>query len=251
MSSAISAVALPGLPEIAPGADLGALIAAAAPADLHGGDIVVVAHKAVSKAQGRVRHLATIEVGEQARALAAEQDRDPRHVQAILDESVEVVRAQRGVIIVRTRQGFVCANAGVDESNATEDGMLILLPLDPDQAARDLRARLREVAGQAPAVVITDSFGRAWRVGQLDCAIGIAGLAAVEDWRGRRDRRGRELHASVIAIADAVAAAADLARAKDSGEPVVIVRGLDRHVSEEDGPGASALLRSRAEDLFS
>ncbi|HZL54447.1 MAG TPA: coenzyme F420-0:L-glutamate ligase [Solirubrobacteraceae bacterium] len=246
----LAASALGGIPEIADGADLGALIAAAAAGGLGDGDIVVVAHKAVSKAQGRLRRLAEIEPGEQARELAAALGKDPRHVQAILDESEELVRAERGVLIVRTRHGFVCANAGIDESNAPADGTLVLLPLDPDGAARELRARLRELTGASPAVLITDSFGRAWRHGQLDCAIGVAGLAALDDWRGRGDRRGRELHASIIAVADAVAAAADLARAKDSGEPVVIVRGLGHHVQRDDGPGAAALIRSRAEDLF-
>jgi coenzyme F420-0:L-glutamate ligase/coenzyme F420-1:gamma-L-glutamate ligase len=155
------------------------------------------------------------------------------------------------VLIVRTRHGFVCANAGVDESNAPGERLLVLLPTDPDHSARVLRARLRELSGQAPAVLITDSFGRAWRLGQLDTAIGCAGLAALDDWRGRPDRRGRELRASVIATADAVAAVADLARAKDSGEPVVIVSGLAAHVQADDGPGAAALIRPRDEDLFS
>jgi coenzyme F420-0:L-glutamate ligase/coenzyme F420-1:gamma-L-glutamate ligase len=246
---ALSAFALSGLPEIEPGDDLAALIAAAA-GELGDGDIVVVAHKAVSKAQGRLRRLAEIEPGEQARSLGVAHGKDPRHVQAILDESIELLRAERGVLIVRTRHGFVCANGGVDESNAPGEDTLVLLPLDPDGAARQLRARLRDLTGRTPAVLITDSFGRAWRLGQLDCAIGAAGLRPLEDWRGRPDRRGRELHASVIAVADAVAATADLARAKDSGEPVVIVRGLAAHVQLDDGPGAAALLRSRAEDLF-
>jgi coenzyme F420-0:L-glutamate ligase/coenzyme F420-1:gamma-L-glutamate ligase len=244
------ATALRGLPEITAGSDLAALITDAAAGALHDGDIVVVAHKAVSKAQGRIRMLAEIEPGQQARELAAELGKEPGHVQAILDETEEIVRAQRGVLIVRTRHGFVCANAGIDESNSAADGVIVLLPLDPDGAARELRARLRERSGASPAVLITDSFGRAWRHGQLDCAIGSAGLRTLDDWRGRSDRRGRELHASVIAVADAVAATADLARSKDSGEPVVIVRGLASHVTVEDGPGAAAIIRSRAEDLF-
>ena len=245
----LSAFALHDLPEIGPGDDLAAIIAAAA-GELGDGEVVVVAHKAVSKAQGRVRRLAEIEPNSRARELAAELGKDPRHVQAILDESSELLRAERGVLIVRTHHGLVCANAGVDESNAPADGTLVLLPLDPDGAARELRAGLRALTGAAPAVVITDSFGRAWRLGQLDTAIGVAGLRPLDDWRGRLDRGGRELHASVIAVADAVAAAADLVRAKDSGEPVVIVRGLGHHVDRQDGPGAAALLRSRTEDLF-
>ncbi len=246
---ALEAFALTGLPEIARGDDLAALIAAAAPS-LGDTDIVVIAHKVVSKAQGRIRRLAEIDPSDRARELAAEHAKDPRHVQAILDEAAELLRAERGVLIVRTHHGFVCANAGIDESNAPADDTLVLLPLDPDGAARGLRARLHELTGHTPAVLITDSFGRAWRLGQLDCAIGAAGLRALDDWRGRHDRRGRELHASMLAVADAVAAAADLARAKDSGEPVVIVRGLGEHVHAHDGPGAAALLRSRAEDLF-
>ena len=246
----IEAVALAGLPEIEPGADLAALIATAAPALLDG-DVVVVAHKAISKAQGRVRRLEDIEPGPQARELAVALDKDPRHVQAILDEAGELIRAERGVLIVRTRHGFVCANAGIDESNAPAEGVLVLLPEDPDGAARELRAALAERSGgRRLAVVITDSFGRAWRHGQLDTAIGVAGLLPLDDWRGRRDRRGRELHASVAALADAVAATADLARTKDSGEPVVIVRGLAAHVRDDDGPGAAAIVRSRDEDLF-
>lgn len=243
----IEALALGGLPEIEPGDDLGALIARHPLAD---GEIVVVAHKAVSKAEGRLRRLDEIPPSPRALELAAEHGKDPRHVQAILDESVELVRAARGVLITRTRHGFVCANSGIDESNTPADGVLVLLPLDPDASARALRARLASLTGARPAVVITDSFGRAWRVGQLDTAIGVAGLRALDDWRGRTDRRGRELHATLLATADAVAAAADLARTKGSGEPVVLVRGLAEHVTDEDGPGAGALVRAEAEDLF-
>jgi coenzyme F420-0:L-glutamate ligase/coenzyme F420-1:gamma-L-glutamate ligase len=244
----LRARALDGLPEIAPGADLGALIAAAA--QLDDGDVVAIAHKAVSKAEGRLRALADVIPSERASALAHELGKDARHVQAILDESVEVVRAERGVLITRTRHGFVCANAGIDESNAPAAGILVLLPLDPDASARALRARLRELSGRRIGVVVTDSFGRAWRVGQLDTAVGVAGLRPLDDWRGRHDRRGRELRAIIAAVADGVAAAADLARAKDSGEPVVIVRGLGAHVIDEDGPGAAALVRPPGEDLF-
>jgi coenzyme F420-0:L-glutamate ligase/coenzyme F420-1:gamma-L-glutamate ligase len=170
-------------------------------------------------------------------------------VQLILDESSKVIRAERGVLICRTRQGVVCANAGLDQSNVPE-GMALLLPLDADASARGLRAGIRARLGVAPAVVVTDSFGRAWRHGQLDAAIGAAGLAPLDDWRGRRDGHGRVLTATRIATADAVAAAADLVRSKDGGQPAVLVRGLGRFVSPDDGPGAAALRRPVEEDLF-
>jgi coenzyme F420-0:L-glutamate ligase / coenzyme F420-1:gamma-L-glutamate ligase len=245
----IVAAALPGLPEVRRGDDLAALLLAAAGA-LADGDALVVAHKVVSKAEGRVVALGAVEPGERARALADEHGKDARVVEVILRESTQIVRSRPGVLICRTRHGFVCANAGVDASNAGVPGELILLPADPDASARALRRRLRELSGVAPAVVVTDSFGRAWRVGQCDVAIGAAGLAPVEDWRGRRDAGGRELAATLVAVADEVAAAADLARAKDGREPAVLVRGLERHVTDADGPGAAALVRARSEDLF-
>ena len=232
--------ALPGLPEIRPGDDLAALIT-----DVRAGDVVAISHKVVSKAEGRLVRLADVTPGERALALAAEHGKDPRHVEVVLSESAELVRADGGRLICRTRHGFVCANAGVDASNAPED-TVVLLPLDPDGSARTLRARL---PGR-PAVVITDSFGRAWRQGQCEVAIGIAGLTPLDDWRGRPDSDGRELRATVIAIADEAAAAADLARAKDSREPVVRLRGLARHVTADDGPGVTALLRAASDDLF-
>jgi coenzyme F420-0:L-glutamate ligase/coenzyme F420-1:gamma-L-glutamate ligase len=245
----IVAAALPGLPEVRHGDDLAALLLAAAPA-LGDGDVLVVAQKVVSKAEGRVVALAAVEPGERARALAAEHGKDARVVEVILRESSEIVRSRPGVLICRTRHGFVCANAGVDASNAGGPGELILLPADPDASARGLRRRLRELGGVAPAIVVSDSFGRAWRIGQCDVAIGAAGLAPVDDWRGRRDAAGRELTATIVAVADEAAAAADLARAKDGGEPAVLVRGLERHVTDADGPGAAALVRARSEDLF-
>jgi coenzyme F420-0:L-glutamate ligase / coenzyme F420-1:gamma-L-glutamate ligase len=245
----LTARALDGLSEIAAGADLGALIAERT--ELRDCDVVVVAHKAVSKAEGRVRRLDEVTPGERARALAAEQRKDPRQVQVVLDETRELLRAERGVLICVTHHGFVCANAGVDASNAAAD-TLVLLPADPDASARALRARLRSLTGKAPAVVIADSFGRAWRHGQTDVAIGAAGIAPLEDWRGRTDSVGRELQATWIALADQIAGAADLARGKDSRQPVVVVSGLDRHVlpAGHDGPGAAALLRPACEDLF-
>ncbi len=232
-----------GLPEVAPGDDLAALLAEHA--ELRPGDILAVAHKVVSKAEGRVRELAAVEPGERARELAAEHGKDPRLVQVVLDETATLLRAGHGVFICETRHGLICANAGVDQSNAPE-GHAILLPADPDRAARELRARL---PGR-PAVVISDSFGRAWRLGQVDVAIGAAGVLPLDDWRGRTDTSGRELRATALATADALAAAADLARAKDAGDPAVVIRGLERLVTEEDGPGAASLRRPPAEDLF-
>jgi coenzyme F420-0:L-glutamate ligase/coenzyme F420-1:gamma-L-glutamate ligase len=257
--SGLSAQALPGLPEIRVGDDLAGLIVQALHAErplaapLHDGQIVVIAHKAVSKAEGAVVDLATVAPGERARALGAEQGKDARAVQVVLDQSAEILRARNGVLISRTHHGFVCANAGVDASNAAaKDGTetLIVLPRDPDASARALRARLRELTGASPAVLITDSFGRAWRHGQCDVALGCAGMAPLEDWRGRTDSVGLELRATWIAVADAAACTADLARAKDSREPVVLIDGLERFVTAADGPGAVALLRPLDEDLF-
>ena len=246
---AIEHIPLAALPEVRPGDDLGALLAEAAPTDLLDRDVLVVAHKVVSKAEGRVRRLRDVEAGDRARRMAAEQDKDPRLVQVVLDESDEVLRAERGVIVCVTRHGFVCANAGVDASNAP-DGHVVLLPLDPDASARALRGRIAELRGVRPALVVSDSFGRAWRSGQTDVALGAAGFVPIDDWRGRTDSRGRELRATAIAVADSVAGAADLARAKDSREPAVLVRGLDRLVTGGDGPGAAPLRREREQDLF-
>ena len=241
--SRLEAFAVPGLPEVRPGDDLAPLLR---DAPLAPGDALVVAHKVVSKAEGALRRLSDVTASEQALELARPHGKDPRHVQVVLDESAAVLRAERGVLICRTHHGFVCANAGVDASNAPEPDTLVLLPRDPDASARALRAALP----QRPAVVISDSFGRAWRHGQCDVAIGIAGLSALDDWRGRSDRGGLELRATLIAIADEAAAAADLVRDKTSREPAVVVRGLERYVSAEDGPGAAALVRPLAEDLF-
>jgi coenzyme F420-0:L-glutamate ligase/coenzyme F420-1:gamma-L-glutamate ligase len=254
--TAVAARALPGLPEVRAGDDLAALLARGRDAldggvtGFAAGEVLVVAHKVVSKAEGRVVALADVEPSPRAVELAARLGKDDaRHVEVILRETAEVVRAEHGVLICRTHHGFVCANAGVDASNTAADDQLILLPEDPDASARALRAAL---PGH-PAVIVADSFGRAWRHGQCDVAVGIAGLRPLEDFRGRTDAHGRELRATWIAIADQAAAAADLARAgKSAGEPAVVVTGLDRHVlpRDEDGPGAAALLRGREEDLF-
>jgi coenzyme F420-0:L-glutamate ligase / coenzyme F420-1:gamma-L-glutamate ligase len=242
--------ALPPLPDVRAGADLAGLLAAATPDDLADGDVLVVAHKVVSKAEGRVRRLDEIKPGERALALAREHDKNPRLVQAVLDEAAEVLRAHEGTLICETHHGFVCANAGVDQSNASGDGELVLLPADPDGSARRLRSDLAAARGVRPAVVVADSFGRAWRLGQVDVALGVAGLTPLDAWAGRPDAYGRSLNVTSIAVADAVAAAADLARAKDALRPVVLVRGLERFVTAADGPGAAVLRRPREQDLF-
>ena len=256
---------LSGLPEVRAGDDLAALILAALAREpqrepdgartLRDDQIVVIAQKAVSKAEGAVVALADVQPSPRALAIAAEavahgHDKDARAVQVVLDQSAAIVRAVRGVLICRTRTGLVCANAGVDASNAADPETLIVLPEDPDASARRIRARLRELGGASPGVLITDSFGRAWRNGQCDTTIGCAGVLPLEDWRGRTDSVGRELSATWLAVADAIAAAADLARGKDSREPVVLVEGLGRLVTAEDGPGAAALIRPSQEDLF-
>ncbi len=244
------------------GEDLAALILAALGGErLRDGQVVAIAQKVVSKAEGAVVALADVRPSARAIELAAAPEggetKDPRAVQVVLDESVELLRAERGVLISRTRHGFVCANAGVDASNAGAGGTekndgetLILLPRDPDASARRIRARLRELSGASVAVLISDSFGRAWRHGQLDVAIGLAGMQPLDDWRGRTDASGLELRATWLAVADAAAAMADLTRAKDSLEPVAILDGLERYVTDEDGPGATALMRPLQEDLF-
>jgi coenzyme F420-0:L-glutamate ligase / coenzyme F420-1:gamma-L-glutamate ligase len=246
----IACIPLQGLPDLRPGDDLAALLASAAPEDLGDEDVLVVAHKIVSKAEGRLRQLAEIEPSRRARALAREHGKDGRLVQAVLDESAELLRARDGVLVCVTHHGLVCANAGVDQSNASVPGELVLLPQDPDGSARRLRAGIAAARAVRPAVVISDSFGRAWRLGETDVAIGAAGLLPLDTWSGRRDAFGRELRVSAVAVADAVAAAADLARAKDSREPAVLVRGLGRYVRTEDGAGAAALRRPRDQDFF-
>ena len=252
--TAISATALDGIPLVAAGDEPAQLITKAlalpgAPG-LGRDSVLVVAHKLISKAEGRTRALSAVVPGERARGLAAQLGKDPRHVQVVLDETREVRRADHGVLISLTRHGFVCANAGVDASNAASDDTVILLPVDPDASARRLRAGLRRRLGIAPAVIVTDSFGRAWRHGQCDVAIGCAGLMPLEDWRGRTDIRGRELRATWIAVADQLAATADLARAKDAMQPAVVIVGAARWVTADDGPGAGPLLRGPDTDLF-
>jgi len=247
LSGPIEIRPLAGLPEIAPGDPLAALVTGAA--DLRDGDVVVIAQKVVSKAEGRQRRLADVVPSERARELGTGLGKDPRLIELILAESRRIVRAER-VLIVETRSGLVCANAGIDSSNVPGDDEVLLLPADPDGSARRLRAEIGTASGCRIAVVLGDSFGRPWRVGQTDVAIGCAGLDPLADRRGTPDRDGRTLEATEIALADQLAAAADLCRDKASGTPAVVIRGRADLVTAADGPGAAALRRDPAADLF-
>ena len=233
-----------GLPEIVAGDDLGALIAGAA--ELEDGDVVVVAQKVVSKAEGRVLELDAVDISGAAREIAAADGRDVRQVQAVLDEAVRIVRRRGGFVIAETRHGFVCASAGVDASNAPGPGQIVLLPIDPDASASALRWRLGELTGRDVGVLVTDSFGRAWRQGTTDVAIGAAGVPVLLDLTGVRDPAGYELHATMIAVADEIAGAAELVMGKTSRIPVAIVRGLDLR---GDGT-ARELIMPPERDLF-
>ena len=194
--------------------------------ELADGDVVVFAQKAVSKAEGRVVRLDDIQPSERAREIAGD-DQDPRRIEAILQEAKRVVRVRKPLVIAETRHGFICASAGVDSSNAPEQDMLVLLPVDPDASAQRIRERLRELTGRDVAVLVTDSFGRPWRQGTIDVALGAAGLEVMRDLRGERDRVGYELHATMIAVADEIASAAELVMGKVDGIPVAVVRGLE------------------------
>ena len=240
----ISILPVERLPEIREGDDIGILIADAV--ELEAGDVVVVAQKAVSKAEGRIVRLDDVEPSPRTRALAGPET-DLQQLEVILGETARIVRSRGGLLIAETRHGFVCASAGVDHSNAPEPGTLVLLPLDSDASARRIRSRLVERTGSDVAVVVTDSFGRPFRQGTTDVAIGIAGIAALRDLRGTVDRAGEPLRTTQVAVADEIAAAADLVRVtKADGIPVVVVRGV-----EAAGDGSAAELIIPAErDLF-
>ena len=250
----ISLVALEGIPEVRPGDDLAALIATALGAGAIGltdSDVLVVTQKVVSKVEGRVVELASVTPRDEARAWAQRWGKDPRQVELVLRESAEVVRmAEGGLIISRTRHGFVCANAGVDLSNVGGGEVATLLPEDADRSARDLRGRLHDLVGASPAVVISDSFGRPWRNGIVNVAIGAAGIEALADLRGMPDAQGREMRSTVIAIADELASAADLAGGKVEQRPVVLVRGYEYQPGDATDRGAAALVMPREQDLF-
>jgi coenzyme F420-0:L-glutamate ligase/coenzyme F420-1:gamma-L-glutamate ligase len=237
--------AIEGLPEIVSGDDLGSLIAERA-APLRSGDIVVVAQKVVSKAEGRLRSLSTVAPSPRAHELAAQLHADPRMVQVVLDESVRVVRADR-VLIVETRHGYVCANAGVDRSNVPGADLVCLLPADCDRSAEGLRGRIAEVAGADVGVVISDTFGRPWRVGLCNVALGVAGMPATLDYRGSPDDFGMPLHATVVAVADEIAAAAEMVMGKTRRIPAVVVRGLALEGAAGSG---RELVRTADLDLF-
>ena len=243
----VTVIGLGGIPELDETDDLGLLLyeAALRAGGLEAGDVVVVAQKAVSKVEGRVVRLDEIEPSERARELAGAEG-DPRHVEVILRESREVVRSRPPLVIAETRHGFVCASAGVDASNAPEAGTLVLLPLDPDASARRLRDRLVGLASVEVGVVVSDSFGRAWRQGTTDVALGVAGVAPLRDLRGARDAGGRELQSTQIAVADEIAGAAELVMGKARRVPAALVRGVE---ARGDGT-AGELVMPRERDLF-
>ncbi|HEX9773131.1 MAG TPA: coenzyme F420-0:L-glutamate ligase [Steroidobacteraceae bacterium] len=247
----VELLALAGLGEIEAGADLAARLAELirwAGVSLQAQDVLVVAQKVVSKAEYRQVDLGTITPSARARELAVVTGKDPRLVEVILSESVEVLRAKPGVLVVRHRLGYVMAQAGVDRSNVPGEDRVLLLPAEPDESAARLRAGLARQLGVAPGVIISDSFGRPWRLGTTNVALGAAGVPALRDQRGEPDRHGRRLEATVVAWADAVAAAAGLVMGEAlEGTPCVLVRGL--RWDAPDAP-ASSLLRPIEEDLF-
>jgi coenzyme F420-0:L-glutamate ligase/coenzyme F420-1:gamma-L-glutamate ligase len=238
-------IAVEGLPEVRPGDDLAELISSRS--RLEAGDVLIVAQKVVSKSEGRLVSLSSVTATDEAKRIAAKliASPDPRMVQVVLDESVRVLRSER-VLITETRHGFVCANGGVDHSNVPGADELALLPLDPDGSARRLRDRLRQLVGVDVGVIVSDTFGRPWRLGIVNVALGVAGLPALLDLRGSVDDDGKQLQATVLAPADELAAAAGLVMGKTNRAPVVIARGLGLH---GQGTGRD-LVRPAAEDLF-
>jgi coenzyme F420-0:L-glutamate ligase / coenzyme F420-1:gamma-L-glutamate ligase len=246
----IQIIGLRGAPEAQPGDDLARMAldaAAASGASFQDGDILVVAQKVVSKAEGLLVDLRTIEPSELARRYAEQWDRDPRQTEVVLRESVRVVRMDRGLIIAQTRHGYVCANAGVDASNVPGGDYVLLLPRDPDASAARLREDIRKLADVEVAVIVSDSFGRPWRLGIVNVALGVAGMAPLADYRGQPDDFGRIMTSSVMAVADEVASAAELAAGKVNRTPFVIVRGYP--YQRAGGTGVDIIMDA-ASDLF-
>ncbi len=254
MNNELRIIPIANIGEVSPGADLGTLIFDAIQASdlaIEPGDIFVITQKIVSKAEGRIVNLDDVQPSEFAQAFARQNNKDARHVEVVLRESRRIVRMDRGVLIAETRHGFICANAGVDESNVNGAQQLTLLPVDPDDSARALRLRLQELVNKPDnldvAVIISDTWGRPWRTGQVNMAIGVAGMAPIIDYRGQLDPYGYEMHASMIAVADELAAAAELVMGKIDRVPAAIIRGYDYTPDTGDG---RALLRDASTDMF-
>ena len=243
-------IGLPGIPIVTPGADLVALIqqaAAAVPLSLQAGDIVVITQKIVSKAEGCVIALKDVTPSPWAEQYARQWGKDPRHVEVVLRQSRRIVRMDRGVLIAETHHGFICANAGVDQSNIEGEEVVAVLPIDPDASARAIRQGLRERLGVEVAVLISDTFGRPWRNGIVNIAIGLSGMQAIKDYTGQRDAQGYELRVTALAVADELAAAAELVMNKLDNVPVAVIRGYDY----PRGEGSLAqLIRAPERDLF-
>jgi len=254
MSNELRIIPITGIGEINPGSDLGITIYEALQAQrltLQQGDILVVTQKIVSKAEGRIVNPAEIELSEFAQMAALTSKKDAHHIEVVLRESRRIVRMDHGVLLAETKHGFICANAGVDESNVSGEHQLTLLPLDPDRSARELRTRLQQLSGEGAAfdiaIIISDTWGRPWRNGQVNMAIGVAGIEPIVDYRGQHDPYGYELQVSAIAVADELASAAELVMGKIERIPVALVRGYTHISSEGD---ARQLLRDPAMDMF-
>jgi coenzyme F420-0:L-glutamate ligase/coenzyme F420-1:gamma-L-glutamate ligase len=232
---------------VRPHDDLNAIIIEAAGSEIRDGDVLVVAHKIVSKAEGRVVNLADVKPSQKAVRMGKEHGKDPRIMELILKESVKILRAKNGIIVSETRHGLVCANAGVDQSNVKGDSA-VLLPVDPDRSASRIKDAVKKKAGKYTAVVITDTFGRPFREGQANVAIGVAGLNPIKSYIGSRDMYGRKLRVSEIAIADEIASAAELVMGKAKGVPVAIIRGYE--FEKVGRSSAKSLQRPRSQDLF-
>ena len=250
MPGTIEIFGIKDLPEIRSGDDLGALICAATNQQgtpLVKSDVIVITQKIVSKAEGRIINLSDITPSPLAVQIASEHERDPRHTEVVLQESKRIVRMNRGVIISETKHGFICANAGVDASNASGEGTVCLLPLNSDTSADRIKTFIRNVLGIQVAVIISDTFGRPWREGAINVSIGVAGISPLSDYRGKQDSHGQELRTTTIAIADELASAGELVMGKLDRVPVAVIRGYDY---SNDIEGIDSLIRPKEKDLF-